>query len=275
MSTDRLYALGVADAVEQLDLALTALTMPGELASDARARLVCHDYGDAALLVNIIGDDYTTRWSTAQSLGEALRSDWPPGLIDVVASYQDLFVSFDPLVTGHAALRGVVAELAGRPRRPRPRPRPRQHFVVPVVYGGEFGPDLAAVADALSTTEESVVALHLAGDWTVRFVGTVGAPMMDGPRLPASVPRLVTPRARVQPGSVAVSGLHCMVYNAASPGGWRLIGRTPARLFDLDRPPHVPYRSGDTIRFERIDPADWSRWDKPLEACEPVRDGAA
>jgi KipI family sensor histidine kinase inhibitor len=209
----------------------------------------------------VLAENYPDRWSTTQALGESLRRNPPPGLVDVVASYQNVFVSFDPLVTDHAAVRTAIEALISGERRRTPSRR----FVVPVVYGGEFGPDLALVATLLGMSPEEVVDRHLSADWVVRFVGSpVGAPMMDGPRMPRSIPRLDRPRAQVETGSVAVSGFQSMVYNAPSPGGWQLIGRTPMSLFDLAHPPHVPYRAGDTVRFTRIGPDQWERWRQPL-----------
>ena len=233
---------------------------------------VCHEYGDAALLVDLPGDDYPSRWSAAQALGTALRDSNLSGLVDVVASYENVFVSFDPLATDHIVVRAAVATLSGA----APANRPAREFLVPVVYGGAHGPDLAEVAAILSWSTDDLVAWHAATPWTIRFVGSpVGAPMLDGPRPPASVPRRTSPRARVEPGSVALSGLQSMIYNAPSPGGWQLVGRTPARLFDLARPPHVAYRAGDTLRLQPIDAADWATWEgRPPRQREQVAEGA-
>lgn len=223
--------------------------------------VVCHEYGDAGILVDLTAEGYEERWAHAQLLGAALRHDPPPGFVDVVASYQNVFVSFDPLVTDHEAIREAV-DRALHHLGERPEPR---RFEVPVLYGGDAGPDLPDVADLCGLTGQQVVDLHTSEDWVVRFVGSpVGAPMMDGPRLPASIPRLARPRARLTPGSVAVSGHQSMVYNAPSPGGWRVIGLTPALLFDLDRPPHVAYRPGDRIRFVPIDADAWDDHRGPL-----------
>jgi KipI family sensor histidine kinase inhibitor len=195
-------------------------------------RLHCREYGDAGLLVDVLADDYERRWASTQSIGEALRGAPPAGVLDVVASFENVFVGFDPLLTDHAAIRVAVEALLDHPAERAVARR----FVVPVVYGGEAGPDLESVATTMDLTAGEVVARHVSEDWVVRFVGSpVGAPMLDGPRMPRSVPRLAEPRVRVPPGSVAVSGFQSMIYNAPSPGGWRLIGRSPAVLFDLDR----------------------------------------
>jgi KipI family sensor histidine kinase inhibitor len=227
------------------------------MTAEASVRLDFHVYGDAAVLVDVLGGDYESRWSLARALGAAVGATPHHGIVDAVASYQHVFVSFDPLITDHESVCALLSDLAARPYEPL---APRR-LIVPVVYGADFGPDLANVARLLGTTEEAVIETHLSAGWTVRFVGSpLGAPLMDGPRLPGSVPRLTEPRTRVEPGSLALSGFQSIIYNAPSPGGWQVIGRTPSKLFDLSHSPHVPYRAGDSIRFRRIEPDEWDDW---------------
>jgi len=217
-------------------------------------RVSCHEYGDAAVLVDIEGDTYDDRWDVARRLGRSLPDAGVPGLVDVVATFQDVVVTFDPLVTDTDAIRSAIVEQAGRPGASA---LPRR-FHVPAVYGGEHGPDLADVAAELSLTPDELVDLHTCADWTVRFTASpVGAPFMDGPDLPRSVARMREPRARLPAGSVAMSGQQSMIYPAASPGGWRIVGRTPSPLFDLDHEPPMPYAAGDVIRFFAIDATAW------------------
>ncbi len=219
-------------------------------------RLSCREYGDAGLLVEVLEEDPGRRWTHTQALGAQLRRQQPEGLVDVVAAFDSVFVTFDPLRTDRATIEATVVELAGH----KVDPRPPRRFELPVVYGGSHGPDLEDTADRLGLTPDALVRLHTSQDWVVRVVASpVGAPLMDGPRLPDSVPRLEVPRPRVPPGSLGLSGAQSIVYNAASPGGWRLIGRTPLTLFDLDRPPHVPYAPGDRIRFVPVPAEDWDR----------------
>lgn len=216
------------------------------------------DYGDSGLLVSMSGPDADTRWSAAQSLADALWSIRPKGLVDLVASYADVFVAFDPLLTDHTQMR-VAVQGASSTSAVRTTSR---GFVVPVVYGGEHGPDLAEVAGELGVSAATCVADHTATPWVVRFCGApVGAPMMDGGRTRTSVARRAEPRTKVAPGSVAVSGVQSVIYPVASPGGWRLIGRTPVRLATASRNPIVCYQPGDTLRFVAIDEREWARWD--------------
>ena len=130
--------------------------------------------------------------------------------------------------------------------------------MVPVVYGGEYGPDLGQVARQLALTEREVVELHSGTLLTVRCLGApVGAPMMDGPPFPEPIPRLASPRTSVPAGSVAVAGRQAVICPLRSPGGWPLLGRTPLRVLDLGAESLTPYRPGDQFQFVPIEPGQW------------------
>ena len=215
------------------------------------------EYGDAGLLVTYRQPDAGDRWEAAQALQSALLEHRGDGVVDVVASFETAFIAFDPVRTDHATLTALIVNLAGRPAATR---SPRL-FRVPAVYGGDRGPDLAVVADELGISPDDVVDLHTASPWTVRFRGSpTASPMMDGPRMPASISRNPVPRTHLAPGSVAVSGQQCLIYPVLSPGGWRLIGQTPVRLLDLTLDELVPYRPGDQLQFFAIDEPSWDTW---------------
>ena len=222
----------------------------------------CREYGDGGLLVEFDvdlaleeGAAREARWQASRALGQELRRTAPEGVVDVVSAFETVFIELDPLRMDHPAAQAVVARLAGA----GPDPEPVREHVVPVVYGGNHGPDLPEVAGLLDLTADDVVAWHTATHWTIRFVGSpAGAPLLEGPPVPVALPRRASPRGRVEPGSVGLSGSQCIVYNAPSPGGWQLIGRTPLQLFNLDRDPPVGYRAGDLIRFQPVDVAAWA-----------------
>ena len=223
-------------------------------------------YGDAALLVDPTGSD-DERWSTAQAVGKALLADPPAGLVDVVASFRHAFVTFDPVLTDHDAMTVAVRDLLDRATPPREQ----RTFTIPVVYGGEHGPDLDDVAAILGLTPQQVVELHTREPWLLRFVGSpVAAPFVELADVPAPVPRVPSPRVRIPPGSVAMSGRQSMIYPVGSPGGWRLVGRTPVRLFDLSDPDVVPYRAGDLLRFRAVAADAWD--DLVGQAAAPDED---
>lgn len=121
---------------------------------------------------------------------------------------------------------------------------------IPVRYGGIYGPDLLEVAERLQRTENEVVSLHTAAEYTVLMVGFLpGFPYL-GP-LPEALhlPRRDTPRLRVPPGSVAIAGGQTGIYPQASPGGWHLIGHTDFRLFDPNERPPARLHPGQRVRF--------------------------
>jgi KipI family sensor histidine kinase inhibitor len=208
-----------------------------------------HEYGDSAVLVDFLSDDYESRWESARALGIALRKNPPRGFQDVVVTYHSVFVSFDCLQTGRDQ---IVADITSLTENVTLPPVGRV-LEIPVLYGGEYGPDLIDVARELGVDPDDIVSLHSSSEWKVRFIASPpGAPFLDGPQWPAPIRRMGTPRPRVPVGSVAVSGFQSAIYTAPSPGGWRIIGRTPARLFDLHNEPPNACRTGDRIRFVPI-----------------------
>ncbi|MFD9891048.1 allophanate hydrolase subunit 1 [Amycolatopsis sp. NPDC059027] len=211
-------------------------------------------YGDSALLVR---PGEGSAWHTVQSLADALDASGVTGLCDLVATYDSLLVAFDCVRTGHHELANRIRCLADTLENPDV-PRVFQRFEIPVGYGGEHGPDLADVAGELGLSEDEVARLHSGAEWVVRFLGApAGAPMLDGSPFPGRVSRRSRPRTTVPAGSVAVSGTQAVIYPVVSPGGWRLIGRTPLRLVDPARDPMTPYRPGDRFRFVPIPAAGW------------------
>jgi inhibitor of KinA len=220
------------------------------------------DCGDSAVLVRAAGsgDD---AWPVVHALADAVEAAGLNGVHGIVPAYDSLLVEFDCAVTDHAAVRRAVA-VAARGLGGKPVP-PTRRFTVPVVYGGEYGPDLPLVADQLGLTEEEVIRRHTARHLTVRCLGApAGGPLRGGPPFGQPVARLASPRTSVPPGSVAVAGRQAVICPVRSPGGWPLVGRTPLRVLDLDREPHTPYRPGDTFRFVPITPADWHDYEGAL-----------
>jgi KipI family sensor histidine kinase inhibitor len=170
------------------------------------------------------------------------------GVTNVHPAYASILVDFDPRVVRHREVESAAAELfAHAASAPLPEPRTVE---IPVAYGGEHGPDLEAVAALTGHPPDEVVALHSSADYLVYFLGfSPGFPYLGGMPESIAAPRLETPRRRVPAGSVAIGGSQTGVYPMASPGGWRIIGRTPLRLFEPDADPPVLVRMGDHVRF--------------------------
>lgn len=190
--------------------------------------------------------------AAAERLGAAAI----PGVVDVVPGYDTLMVAYDPLQIAGDVVRDWIAGaidglgVAHTGRR----------VEIPVLYDPEVAPDLEALAAEKNLTVAELVALHTAPEYRCYLLGfRPGFPFLGGldPRLVA--PRLSSPRLRVPAGSVGIGGAQTGVYPVESPGGWRLIGRTPLRLFDPARVEPFLVRAGDTVRFVVIDRAAFDR----------------
>jgi inhibitor of KinA len=171
-----------------------------------------------------------------------------------VAAYASVLVPFDPIELGPGEAREAVAELVAAAGTDPPvdpeEPSARAVVEIEVRYGGDDGPDLDEVAALHDLRPADVVELHTAASYRAFFLGFAPGFAYLGP-LPASLvtPRLATPRERVPAGSVAIALEQTAVYPFEMPGGWRLIGRTEARLWDLDRPSPTLILPGDQVRF--------------------------
>jgi KipI family sensor histidine kinase inhibitor len=227
------------------------------------------EYGDAGLLVAVRGGSYAARWRRAQVLAQALRHSETTGVEDVVSTYEDVFVAFDPVQTDHALVESVIRTVAGTLEEDAAAGMGGRTFEIPVLYGDEAGPDLDSVAAEAGVPAAELVRRHTASAWTVRFVaaptGTPFADRADEGDWEHDVARLASPRTAVPPGSVALSGRQCIIYPHRSPGGWRLIGRTPLRLVDLASERLVPYGPGDRLVFVAVDEQRFAELsDRPL-----------
>jgi inhibitor of KinA len=202
--------------------------------------------GDRALLVEMgqaIEPEISGR---VQALARLARG-WA-GVEEAVPGYATLLLLYDPRRTQVEDLeRRVEHETLTLRTENLPAARTVR---LPVAYGGAFGPDLEALARHCGLAPEEVVRLHSNALYTVYMIGfTPGFPYLGGLPPELATPRLATPRTRVPAGSVGIAGTQTGVYPLESPGGWRLIGRTPTPLFDPNRNPPALLRAGDRLRF--------------------------
>ena len=170
------------------------------------------------------------------------------GILNLHPAYTSVLVDFDPRLHSHAQMEALVRErLASYEDAPPPEPR---RVEIPVRYGGESGPDLGDVARHTGLSVDRVVELHAAAEYLVYFVGFATCfPYLGGLPPELATPRLAAPRKQVPAGSVAIGGAQAGIYPLASPGGWRLIGRTHLKLFDPSASPPPLLRMGDRVRF--------------------------
>ncbi|MGW4929943.1 5-oxoprolinase subunit B family protein [Agromyces sp. NPDC004153] len=199
--------------------------------------------GDAALLIEC------DSLEEVLALHDALAADPRPGVVELVPAARTILVAVDParlpLESAATWVRRIPAEAGSRVAGAAADP-----VVIPVTYDGE---DLAVTATLLAVSPEALVAAHTAAEWRVAFVGFApGFGYLVSDDWPFEVPRLDAPRPRVPAGSVAVAGAFGGVYPRQSPGGWRLIGRTDATLWDPEADEPALLAPGRRVRFEAI-----------------------
>jgi inhibitor of KinA len=178
---------------------------------------------------------------------EAARPSW---LRNLQPAYCSVLVDFDPTQITHADAEAAIRSIANSPKTPSSLSK---IVDIPTCYGGAYGPDLEEAANLLSLSSERIMELHAGTTYHAYFLGFAPGFAYLGD-LPAQLelPRLSAPRKKVPPGSVAIAGKQTAVYPFATPGGWRLIGRTPLRMFRADRTPMSLIGIGDQVRFRSI-----------------------
>ncbi len=206
--------------------------------------------GDSAVTF-LLNDELAARGA---SVTAELRRSPPAGVQQVTLAFGAVTISYDAAemptnVRPLDVIRDWVKRVATTKTEVTPEELPRC-VELPVHYGGPDAPDLPEVAAAVGVTAAEVVRMHAKREYTVAAIGFLpGFAYLTGlpPRL--RLPRRPTPRTRLPAGSVAVGGPYTGVYPVASPGGWHVIGRTDARLFDPADPSVQPLRVGDRVRF--------------------------
>ena len=137
---------------------------------------------------------------------------------------------------------------------------------IPVLYGGEMGPDIENVAEHNHKTVEEVIKIHTSEEYLIYMIGFIaGFPYLGGMSKEIATPRLKSPRVKIEGGSVGIAGEQTGIYPVASPGGWQLIGRTPLKLYDADREKPVLLEAGQYIKFAAVTEEEYKKIEKEVE----------
>lgn len=196
--------------------------------------------------------------SKVRSMAMVMEQDSPAGISEVIPTYRSLLIVYDPAITNPAKLKKALKTREAR--LDEIMIPPPQIVEIPVCYGGEFGPDIAYVAESHNLTVEEVIELHCQPQYLIYMVGfTPGFPFLGGLCEKLHTPRLETPRTFVPEGSVGIANNQTGIYPVASPGGWQLIGRTPVKLFAPGRRNPFLYQAGDRIKFSPISSEEFAR----------------
>jgi inhibitor of KinA len=219
--------------------------------------------GDSAVVVTLGETLDAVTVAAAQRIAAALEAKPLVGLVECATANVSVTVLYDPVRLlkkgGPSPYERVCEWIESRAAEADPQPPdPGREIVVPVCYGGEFGPDLAAVGAEHGLTADEVVALHSGAEYRVSAVGfTPGFPYLAGMPARLHTPRRKTPRIRVAAGSVAIGGAQTGIYSFVTPGGWNLIGWTPWRLFNPHAQRPALLQVGDRVRFQPIVPDEY------------------
>jgi inhibitor of KinA len=207
--------------------------------------------GDQAVLV------YCADEAAAVRFAATVRSWSPAWLVDVVQAYTSIAVFFDLEQIEFAEAARQLRECAERRSTAGTEVEGRRHRI-PCCY--ELGPDLRRVAEHTGLTVEAVIGRHVVTPYTIHAIGFCpGFPYLGYlPQELSGVPRLETPRLRVEAGSVGLTGRQTGIYTEVRPGGWNLVGRTPLELVNV-ADGYFPLRTGDRVYFERIDESEYQR----------------
>lgn len=199
-----------------------------------------------------------------RGLADAISSIGFEGFIEVVPTYRSLTVHYDPLIITYDKVLEQIKILADKV----------EGFIeqipyiieIPVCYVGELAPDIGDVASHNGISIDEVIKIHSSTDYLIYMIGfTPGFPYLGGMDKAIATPRLEKPRLKIEAGSVGIAGEQTGIYPVDSPGGWRIIGKTPLKLYDKDCDRPVLLDMGDYIRFVPIDRVEYDRISKLVD----------
>lgn len=225
--------------------------------------------GDAALVIQL-GDGIDEAIHRKVKSIITLFEKYPfEGLIETVPAYNSLTVYYNPIEvyfsngnsgkkTPYEIVNKTLQDLLAKSSTVN---LTNERVVkIPVVYGGDMGPDLEEVASFHGLTPSEVIAIHSSADYLVYMLGFApGFPFMGGMDNRIATPRKETPRLAIPPGSVGIAGSQTGIYPLETPGGWQIIGRTPLDLFLPAQFPPTLLQPGDRIRFTPITLEEYQR----------------
>ena len=213
--------------------------------------------GDAAVSVEFGNTIDPTINAQVAALDLAIAVSELPGIIETVPTYRSLLICYEPAELDFASLVSAVRDLVRDGQGAQADPG--RHWTIPVEYGPPHGEDLEEVGRRCGLAPEEVIAAHAGVEFLVYLVGfSPGVPNLG--RLPdcLNLPRRAQPRPMIPAGSVVIAGAQASIISVAMPSGWYIIGRTPVRAYQPDRPDPFLFNPGDRVRFRPIDGATYA-----------------
>lgn len=220
--------------------------------------------GDCGLIIKF-GDTIDSETNNRiRSFCSVLEKKRIEGIVEVVPTFNSLSVYYDPcIIKGDRLIKKLSSLLKKSGTNSQDG---GMTFIIPVLYGGEWGEDLNDVAAHAHLTAEEVIKIHSSTDYLIYMLGFLpGFAYLGGLDERIVTPRLDTPRTKIHAGAVGIGGEQTGIYPLASPGGWRLIGTTPVKIYDENRDEPILYKAGDKIRFEPVTEEEFAEIKKQVE----------
>ena len=190
------------------------------------------------------------------------------GIVELVPTYCSLLINYDVLKIDYNTLTEKLKKFLSN-NEATVEDEEVTLIEIPTLYNDECGPDLEYVAEYNKLSKEEVIKIHTGTDYLVYMLGFMpGFTYLGGMSEKIATPRLESPRLQIYPGSVGIAGKQTGMYPSMSPGGWRIIGRTPLKLYNPDSDIPVYISSGDYIRYVSVDEEKYNEILKQVEAGE-------
>ncbi|WP_332649941.1 5-oxoprolinase subunit PxpB [Lysinibacillus sp. 54212] len=226
---------------------------------------------DSALFV-VFGDSISTEThEKIQHFFRVLQNAPFEGMVEIVPGYTNICIHYDIARVAkssfHNSSRSIYASIVDYlqkllQQKDKETVSESRIVEIPVVYGGEYGPDLEFVANYHNLTKEEIIKRHTESDCLVYLLGFApGFAFMGGLDESIATPRKETPRLAIPAGSVGIAGKQTGAYPFQTPGGWQIIGRTPQPLFLPNEYPPTYLKAGDRIRFKAISEQEFLQWE--------------
>ncbi|MFP4456443.1 MAG: 5-oxoprolinase subunit PxpB [Clostridia bacterium] len=197
-------------------------------------------------------------------LTKSIEKNEIEGIKSIIPTYSSLLIEYDPSINTVEKMLETITNLANNLEDESENSKSRL-VKIPVLYGGDFGPDLTEVARINNLNEHEVIEIHKSNIYRVYMLGfNPGYPYMGGLDKRIATPRLDEPRTKVPAGSVAIGGEQTGIYSITSPGGWRLIGHTPLEMFNPEEDDPTLLRAGDEVMFYEVSLKDYEQIKKDI-----------
>lgn len=233
--------------------------------------------GDCAISIEFgenISDEINNKIRT---FNDILKSYKIEGIIETVPSFRSLLVYYDPSILYFDELIKIISNISISLKEENFSKK--KIIEIPVCYDEEFGVDLNFVSDHTNLSLDEIIKSHSSKDYLIYMLGFLpGFAYLGGMDEKLITPRLESPRIKLEAGAIGIGGEQTGVYPLSSPGGWRIIGRTPIKPYDANREKPILYEAGDYIRFKKINKSDFYKIkdlvDRGLYKCNIIEGSA-